>query len=74
MEKRLDVRMRKMDSENKRMQKIYEKFAKEVFKNNPKLIGLSITGIIPKSEKRDYPMVKGIYIENKFALQKGDEQ
>jgi 3-deoxy-D-arabino-heptulosonate 7-phosphate (DAHP) synthase len=69
MDKEFEKKMKKLDKEHereyKRTKKIYENFAKEIFKKNPKIKGLMITVLLQKSKRQDYPSVNGVYIKNK---------
>jgi hypothetical protein len=65
-EKEVNKKISKRKKENERMEKIYNDFANEVFKKNPELIGLTITGVAENPYNRKYPKVAGVYIANKL--------
>lgn len=56
---------KKMKKEKARMKKLMEKLSNEIFKQNPKLEGISITAITPSGKGEEEKRVSGFYIENK---------
>lgn len=66
MEEKIKEIIKKRNEKNKIMKDKINSLAEELFKQNPKILGLNITAILNNKRSLGHQSVQGLYIENKL--------